>query len=94
MLKLMSLFSEVQYENECGFVEATLTQYCQWLDCDQLPNSNPLAALAKDQFWCYADYKYMKDIVTDQPQLLKVSKFSTHVWGKGVFLVIKTTCIL
>ncbi|KAL4239338.1 Cupin superfamily protein [Mactra antiquata] len=61
---------EFQWETECLHVEITMTQYIDWLH-DRVNTDNPLRLFDRNKFSCYIDYKYMKELFQDHPDVLK-----------------------
>lgn len=49
-----------------------MQQYIDWLKGD-IHEDNPLRSFDISKFSCYIDYKYMKDMFKEQPDVLKVS---------------------
>ena len=52
-------------------MEASLHEFVAWSEGRSLPH-NPLSQYSPLLYWCYADYKYMKDMFASHPHLLQV----------------------
>ena len=52
-------------------MQITMDQYQDWLD-RRMYNDNPLRHVAPDQYSCYIDYKYIKDIFSENSEVFKV----------------------
>ena len=65
------LFIAVQWEADCDFAEATFQQFVDWLE-GTARDDNGLRQYNPALYWCYADYKYMKELFCDHPDLIKV----------------------
>lgn len=51
-------------EHECAYLPATITQFNEWMNNDEISNDNPFHEYCpRDQFWAYCDYKEVKDVV-------------------------------
>ncbi|XP_053393393.1 HSPB1-associated protein 1-like isoform X2 [Mercenaria mercenaria] len=61
---------DFQWEPDCLHLKVTMRQYTDWLQGDT-DRDNPLRLIDKTKFSCYIDYKYMKDMFEEQPQVLK-----------------------
>ena len=58
-------------ETDCFHVQCSLPQYEEWLS-GQPGEDNPLLIFDPARYSCYVDYKYMKAMFTDCPDVLKV----------------------
>ena len=67
-------------ETECLHVECTLQQYVDWLSRQQ-EEASPLSMFDPSKYSCYVDYKYMKDMFKDRPEVLKVWNGFVSVQG-------------
>ncbi|XP_068715406.1 HSPB1-associated protein 1-like isoform X2 [Montipora foliosa] len=55
-------------ETDCEFESATFTEFIQWLNgC--MERSGSLSRFHKNDYWCYADYKYMAELFHSCPDL-------------------------
>ncbi|XP_071788662.1 HSPB1-associated protein 1 homolog isoform X1 [Asterias amurensis] len=76
-ISAQSLKCSVLWETECTFEEATLDQFCMWLDSDSSTtghlnsSGNPLLKYNREEHWCYVDYKEMAVLFKDHPDILK-----------------------
>lgn len=61
----------VLWEGGCAYQEATLKNFEEWCQNTVASQDNPLNKFHRDHFWCYADYKYMKDLFQNQPDVYK-----------------------
>ena len=68
--------SDVQWEGDCHNVEATFQQFVDWLEGkdEDSVGVNPLRSYDVTSHWCYLDYKYMKSLFADHPDLLQVGE--------------------
>ncbi|CAH1775754.1 unnamed protein product [Owenia fusiformis] len=66
---------EVEYENKAKYIEATLSDYDNWLR--QTTDSNPLSAVDRETQWCYADYMYMQQIFHENDNILESVNWNT-----------------
>ncbi|XP_021355177.1 uncharacterized protein LOC110451459 isoform X2 [Mizuhopecten yessoensis] len=57
-------------ETECIQESVSLSDFVQWLR-GQVSGDNPLQKYDRNTFSCYLDYKYMQEIFTTKPELLK-----------------------
>lgn len=79
--------NEPVFESQCGHIEATLGNFCEWLDHhpevkrDSSPPQakqariapvNPLLSYPRSQYWIYADYKYMSQLCPQSELLTAV----------------------
>ncbi|XP_035683540.1 HSPB1-associated protein 1-like [Branchiostoma floridae] len=74
---------DVLWETDCEYIDATLQQFCEWLDpvsspapreecvTDNKENSNPFQPYHPAHTWAYLDYKYMAEVFCDQPDILQ-----------------------
>ncbi|PIK38423.1 putative HSPB1-associated protein 1-like [Apostichopus japonicus] len=64
---------KVLWESLCSYEEAKLSDFEEWCSLSQgtLSQQNPLRKYDRDKFWCYADYKYMKDLFCDKQQIFE-----------------------
>jgi hypothetical protein len=64
------------FETQCPHENITLEEFSAWRqrDCD---DSNPLSNYNPEEFSCYIDYKYMKNIMPTEH--LKVRKIALEV---------------
>ncbi len=77
MYNVPGFLSEVLWEGECCYQDATISEFLHWNrntdgttgDADQRAL---LSQYSKDHWWCYADYKYMTELF-DTENILKVS---------------------
>jgi hypothetical protein len=68
-------FKDIQFENQCDYVDATLDEFIEWknslnfensakrLKLDESGCTNPFDEYSLDENWAYADYKYMIELV-------------------------------
>jgi HSPB1-associated protein 1 len=67
----------VQFENECDYIEATVSQFMTWLASTQGEKrpkiSTPFDPYAPKDYWAYADYKYMIELIEKNKSLENVS---------------------
>ena len=62
-------FEEIQFENQCNYVDATIREFIEWKSFKKQGHSNnkkpkldgPFENFNLDDNWAYADYKYMAD---------------------------------
>ena len=68
-------FSDVIWEADCAYEEATVKEYAEWVTQSQSETStqNPLTKYDPEAHWCYAGYTYMGQKFQDFPQMLEVS---------------------
>lgn len=75
--------NKVQFENECEYVEASLSDFLNWLNFSKEPkksrNSTPFDQFDSDDVWAYADYKYMFEICDKHPSIANVNKYILFV---------------
>lgn len=67
------ILDKTQFENECEYVEAEVSEFIDWLSRAERSSSNKRAKLEKghaferfysnEEFWAYADYKYMIELL-------------------------------
>ena len=81
--------NETVFETHCTFVEATFGDFCEWLEeltsngsSEKCQYSNELLNFPKSKYWVYADYKYLCNLLTDAPELDKLTDWS--VFGIGM----------
>ena len=55
---------KVQFENECEFIEAKIEQFIQW-KAGIIEADSPFGLFNRKEYWAYADYKYMIELVND-----------------------------
>lgn len=74
----------VQFETDCDYIEASVTDFQNWIN-HQSPPSNTqckkgqsLSNFKEEDYWAYADYKYMKDLFRTEPNLCNVSKLFSN----------------
>ena len=77
---------ETVFETQCTFVEATFGDFCEWLEEqpaesdsseDKLQHSsNGLLKFPKSNYWVYADYKYLCNLLVDAPELDRLTDWS------------------
>jgi len=70
-VKLSCHVSGVQWENECSYESASVTEFKDWV-MGQCHPDNPLQTYECNKHWCYADYKYMAKLFAEKPDVLKV----------------------
>lgn len=71
--------SDLQWETSCSSVAATVSQIIEWnliKDCQnptatQKEIQNAVGACCHKHYWLYADYKYMKNIFNNRPDMLE-----------------------
>ena len=59
--------ADVQFETTCSYKDATVRNFSEWLCAGNKADAssdNPLLAFSPEEFFCYADYKYMTDIMS------------------------------
>lgn len=67
---------EIQFENQCEYEEATMNEFLEWISSgdenkeisnkkQKLNDSNmgPFEQYNSDEYWAYADYKYMVELL-------------------------------
>lgn len=58
---------QIQFENQCEYVEATLDDFLEWYNSDSIISvKNPFKKFHKEEYWAYADYKYMIGLFKDE----------------------------
>ena len=69
---------KVQFENECQYVEATMSEFIVWNESDsegltkkRKLNTNPFDSFDKLEYWAYADYKYMIELLKSDTNEIK-----------------------
>ena len=62
----------VQFENECKYIEATIHEFNIWnkTPIDSLDKSNPFSEWDRNEFWAYADYKYLLELLESKDNFL------------------------
>ena len=80
---------ETVFETQCTFVEATFGDFCEWLEETSTSitekcqcSSNELLNFSKSNYWVYADYKYLCNLLAEAPELDKLTDWS--VFGIGM----------
>lgn len=82
---------ETVFETQCTFVEATFGDFCEWLEQPSgIENnseniqylSNGLLKFPKSNYWVYADYKYLCNLLAEAPELDKLTDWS--IFGIGM----------
>ncbi len=90
--------TDVIFETHCEYVEATFSDFAEWLtEANQSTtepllkkmkinaftekketeiSSNPLLRYSSNEYWVYADYKYMCHVCTDHPEVLAAVNWS------------------
>ena len=68
---MANVIADVLMETECLHIQCTLQQYDDWLS-GQPGENNLLSMFSPSKYSCYVDYKYMKDMFSDSPQVLQV----------------------
>lgn len=77
--------TKVQFENECEYVESTLSEFVQWLDSsnesdtnckrlkleDDKEEANTFENYSIDEHWAYADYKYMIELIKSDQNFIR-----------------------
>jgi len=63
--------SEVQWENKCDYINASVGEFTEWVS-GECSAGNALLNYDRKTHSCYADYKYMAELFEDQPQFLNV----------------------
>jgi HSPB1-associated protein 1 len=71
--------TDVVYETHCQYIEATFGEFNEWLllSDDDETDSRPkrraggLSQVCRDTHWVYADYKYMKELCKDYPDVIR-----------------------
>ncbi|XP_050404948.1 HSPB1-associated protein 1 [Patella vulgata] len=58
------------FETDCLYLNVTLRDFIDWCE-GNVKESNSLAEIDKEKFFCYVDYKYMPDLFEDSPDLLE-----------------------
>ena len=74
MQRLTFLGDRVQFEKDCIHVQATMQDFLAWTNrnIDQ-NNANPLKHVCPEQYFAYADYMHLPEILDDgQDPLIKV----------------------
>ncbi|KAI8517853.1 HSPB1-associated protein 1 [Branchiostoma belcheri] len=74
---------DVLWETDCEYIDASLHQFCLWLDPDSpdppednSTDSNPLQSYNPANTWAYLDYKYMAELFSDQPDILEAVRWA------------------
>ena len=58
-----SIKDEIQFENQCDYINATIVEYNDWLNGNLIKLDSEFKKFDKKHFWAYCDYKYMNDLV-------------------------------
>lgn len=53
----------MQFENECDYVNASLNDFLKWHNSSHIDTNNPFRKYDKNEYWVYADYKYMVELI-------------------------------
>jgi hypothetical protein len=59
-------FGLVQFENECQYINATMSEFLEWNQSNNKKRKstpNPFDSFDQNDYWAYADYKYMIDLL-------------------------------
>ena len=84
---------ETVFETHCTFVKATFGDFCEWLEQktelsdEEMPEkrkrlSNELLNYSRSDYWVYADYKYLCNLLEEAPELNHLTDWS--VFGIGM----------
>jgi len=83
---------ETVFETQCTFVKATFGDFCEWLEKVEPSNedipekrqrlSNELLNYSRSDYWVYADYKYLCNLLEEAPELDHLTDWS--VFGIGM----------
>ena len=65
-----------QWEGDCNYENTTIQQFTEWLN-NKCGDGNPLNKYKTDKHFCYGDYKYMSELFSDHPSLLKDINWSS-----------------
>ncbi|KAL5009804.1 hypothetical protein ScPMuIL_012109 [Solemya velum] len=72
--KMAPKSSDLLMETDCVYEEVTVQEFCEWCEGSAQPPS-PLLKYDKSKFSAYVDYKYMKDMFVDKPDMLQAVKW-------------------
>ena len=75
------MFTGVQFETSCSYKYATVGNFLEWVgdDITNANSANQLLAYPSQEYFCYADYKYLIHFIEpddNKASLLNVSGFS------------------
>ena len=85
---------ETVFETQCTFVEATFGDFCEWLEEPSTSesiseisqcSSNELLNFPKSNYWVYADYKYLCNLLSEAPELDKLTDWGVFGIGMGTW---------
>lgn len=71
----LSPYKKAIMETDCEFEEASFGEFFQWLN-GNIDKSGSLSHFQRQDFWCYADYKYMAELFEDFPHLRQAVNWS------------------
>ncbi|XP_029981576.1 HSPB1-associated protein 1 homolog isoform X2 [Sphaeramia orbicularis] len=64
------------FETHCSFVDATLAQFLSWTQGHSGTHDGPFCDYPSSEYWAYADYKYISQLLEDQPSMFEDVKWS------------------
>lgn len=65
------------FETQCSFVNATLGQFLRWTEGRIASEEvGPFCDYLKSEYWAYADYKYIAEVLEDQPSMFEDVRWS------------------
>uniref|UniRef100_H3DE34 Hspb associated protein 1 n=1 Tax=Tetraodon nigroviridis TaxID=99883 RepID=H3DE34_TETNG len=59
------------FETHCSYAEARLAQFLSWVQNQAGADVGPFAEYRAPEFWAYADYKYIAQLVPDLPSMFE-----------------------
>lgn len=69
--------NKVQFENECEYVEADMSDFALWLNSSNKQKRSrictPFDQFDPKDFWAYADYKYMIELCENNSKISNVN---------------------
>ena len=67
-------FAAPLFETQCSFVNATPGQFLRWAEGQtRTEDVGAFCDYQKEEYWAYADYKYIAEVFEGQPSMFEVT---------------------
>ena len=81
------MLAALQYETQCCFETASFEDFCEWESQSNAPTAaaakysrNPLLLYDRNEYFCYADYKYLFELDADSNCLSKLEILNLNLY--------------